>query len=232
MSRDAGLSWYKINNNIGRPDHITDLKPDPLDETVIWCAHFGQSWSKATIKTALFEESIDFKNKINPSTSIPIEVNYNTLEDRLLVAILNSPSGQWLGNAKKTVTAENASTTLNISLAETPELGENYKVTISTRPIGGTSPDSDIVKEEELLTITDDELSVHKTEKPIIKFYPNPAKETLFIKETRANKNWKVYNMFGTLLLEGKGDTVDISSLSLNLSLIKIEETIFKIQKI
>lgn len=235
MSRDAGLTWYKINNNIGRPDHITDLKPDPVDENVIWCAHFGQSWSKATINTALFEESInfiDFKNEINPSTSIPIEVNYNTLEDRLLVAILNSPSGKWLGNAKKTVSAENASTTLNISLAETPELRENYKVSISIRPIGGTSPDSDIVNEEKLLTITDDELSVVKTEKPVIKIYPNPAKETLFIKGTHIDKNWKVYNMFGTLLLEGKGDTVDISSLSLNLYLIKVEEKTFKIQKI
>ena len=234
MSRDAGLTWYKINNNIGRPDHITDLKPDPIDEDVIWCAHFGQSWSKATVNTELFDESIDFidfKEKINPSTSIPIQVDYNTVDQRLLVAVLNSPSGKWLGNAKKTVSSEKSSTTLNISLSEIPDLGENYKVSISIRPVGGTSPDSDIVKKEAFSTITDDELSIIKTENSSFLLYPNPTKNQIHIETRKTNISWNLYDIFGVLRLKGQGSTIDVSELPSHVYLVKIENETFKIQK-
>jgi photosystem II stability/assembly factor-like uncharacterized protein len=50
LSKDAGKTWMKINNNLGQPDTITDLKPDPYDEHVLWCALKGSGWYKAVIK--------------------------------------------------------------------------------------------------------------------------------------------------------------------------------------
>ena len=49
LSRDGGKSWIKINKNLGQPDTITDLKPDPEDENVLWCALKGSGWAKAII---------------------------------------------------------------------------------------------------------------------------------------------------------------------------------------
>ncbi|GIZ09604.1 hypothetical protein FUMI01_23310 [Flavobacterium sp. UMI-01] len=50
LSKDAGKTWTKINKNLGQPDTITDLKPDPEDESILWCALKGSGWAKAIIK--------------------------------------------------------------------------------------------------------------------------------------------------------------------------------------
>ncbi|WP_366183100.1 hypothetical protein [Flavobacterium ovatum] len=50
LSKDAGKTWTKINKNLGQPDSVIDLKPDPEDAAVLWCALKGSGWAKATIK--------------------------------------------------------------------------------------------------------------------------------------------------------------------------------------
>ncbi len=47
LSFDGGESWIKANQGLGQPDKITDLKPDPTDKNVFWCALWGSGWYKA-----------------------------------------------------------------------------------------------------------------------------------------------------------------------------------------
>ncbi|TNJ43148.1 T9SS type A sorting domain-containing protein [Tamlana fucoidanivorans] len=49
ISIDAGETWKKINQGLAHPDRIVDLKPDPVDETLIWSAGWGSGWYKAKI---------------------------------------------------------------------------------------------------------------------------------------------------------------------------------------
>ena len=50
LSQNGGESWRKINRGIGQPDKMTDIKCDPYDEHIIWCAGWGSGWFKAIIK--------------------------------------------------------------------------------------------------------------------------------------------------------------------------------------
>ncbi|QBG46861.1 hypothetical protein EGM51_05415 [Verrucomicrobia bacterium S94] len=50
LSEDAGETWRKINRGLGQPDKIVDVKPDPYDESQLWCASWGCGWFKAEIK--------------------------------------------------------------------------------------------------------------------------------------------------------------------------------------
>jgi photosystem II stability/assembly factor-like uncharacterized protein len=48
LSKDGGKNWIKINKNLGQPNTIVDLKPDPTTEGVYWCALKGSGWYKVT----------------------------------------------------------------------------------------------------------------------------------------------------------------------------------------
>ncbi|WP_157961114.1 VPS10 domain-containing protein [Lutibacter citreus] len=51
LSLDGGKTWIKINKNLGQPDTITDLKPDPKNENVLWCALKGSGWTRGVYET-------------------------------------------------------------------------------------------------------------------------------------------------------------------------------------
>lgn len=44
ISKNGGNSWSKINKGLGQPDKIVDVKPDPYNEDVLWCASWGCGW--------------------------------------------------------------------------------------------------------------------------------------------------------------------------------------------
>lgn len=47
LSVDEGVNWKKINRGLGQPDKIVDVKPDPRNENVLWCASWGCGWFMA-----------------------------------------------------------------------------------------------------------------------------------------------------------------------------------------
>ena len=57
LSLDAGETWTKINKNLGQSDTITDLKPDPNNEKVFWCALKGSGWTRAIYKSDTTEKA-------------------------------------------------------------------------------------------------------------------------------------------------------------------------------
>ncbi|MBB6431336.1 sialidase family protein [Algisphaera agarilytica] len=50
LSRDGGRRWLKINRGLGQPDRMTDIKPDPYDENILWSAAWGSGWFKGIIR--------------------------------------------------------------------------------------------------------------------------------------------------------------------------------------
>lgn len=50
LSKDGGKAWMKINKGLGQPDKIVDVKPDPYNQSVLWCASWGCGWFKAVIE--------------------------------------------------------------------------------------------------------------------------------------------------------------------------------------
>lgn len=50
LSQDGGKNWKKINKGLGQPDKIVDVKPDPFNKNILWCASWGCGWFKAIIK--------------------------------------------------------------------------------------------------------------------------------------------------------------------------------------
>jgi photosystem II stability/assembly factor-like uncharacterized protein len=50
VSFDAGENWTKSNQGLAHAERTVDVKPDPVDEKVLWCAGWGSGWYKAIIK--------------------------------------------------------------------------------------------------------------------------------------------------------------------------------------
>ncbi|NME67797.1 hypothetical protein HHU12_07475 [Flammeovirga aprica JL-4] len=44
LSQNGGKTWNKINKGLGQPNKIVDVKPDPYNENVLWCASWGCGW--------------------------------------------------------------------------------------------------------------------------------------------------------------------------------------------
>ncbi|MUH37512.1 hypothetical protein D9O36_16800, partial [Zobellia amurskyensis] len=44
LSQNGGDSWKKINKGLGQPDKIVDVRPDPYNKDVLWCAAWGSGW--------------------------------------------------------------------------------------------------------------------------------------------------------------------------------------------
>lgn len=50
LTKNAGASWFKINKGLGQQDKMTDIKPDPYNENILWSASWGSGWFKTIIK--------------------------------------------------------------------------------------------------------------------------------------------------------------------------------------
>ncbi|WP_139958987.1 VPS10 domain-containing protein [Flavicella sediminum] len=81
LSIDAGATWTKINKGLAHSDRIVDIKPDPIDENVLWCAGWGSAWYKATFTPSNLsvEETPVEKQEItiypNPVTGYEINIS-------------------------------------------------------------------------------------------------------------------------------------------------------------
>ncbi|NJB83528.1 VPS10 domain-containing protein [Wenyingzhuangia aestuarii] len=75
LSQDAGQTWIKINKGLAHSDRIVDLKPDPVNQDVLWCAGWGSAWYKAVIQVenlASQKETIEPKVRLYPN---PVQGN-------------------------------------------------------------------------------------------------------------------------------------------------------------
>ncbi len=49
ISLDGGSSWTKANYQMGLPERITNIIPDPRDESLIWLSNYGCGWYRGKI---------------------------------------------------------------------------------------------------------------------------------------------------------------------------------------
>lgn len=98
-------------------------------------------------------------NTLAPSigsvANIPLKVNYTASKEQEVVAIINSPTGQWLGNAKTTVQTGTNILDMNIAVNPALPIADGYKVIIMIRPVGSGAGDA-LDSEERLINVTDD----------------------------------------------------------------------------
>ncbi len=78
---------------------------------------------------------------VTSGEDLSITVNYTSSGQNEVVAIVNSPTGTWLNNAKQTVSVGSGSVTLNVSQATNWAVGNNYKLEVMIRPVGGSYND-------------------------------------------------------------------------------------------
>ncbi|WP_211316268.1 T9SS type A sorting domain-containing protein [Flavobacterium faecale] len=67
LSVDGGSNWTKINKGLAHSERIVDVKPDPDNQNILWCAGWGSGWYKAVIDPALLsvEDKTHTGNQIN-----------------------------------------------------------------------------------------------------------------------------------------------------------------------
>ncbi|GAA4953209.1 hypothetical protein GCM10023314_28490 [Algibacter agarivorans] len=80
LSVDGGQSWKKINKGMAHTDRIVDLKPDPIDETIIWSATWGSGWYKAKIDLDLLGIEKTVGSSLNRVKIYPNPVNKGILK--------------------------------------------------------------------------------------------------------------------------------------------------------
>lgn len=80
ISLDAGTTWTKTNKGLAHSDRITDIKPDPYDETIIWSAGWGSGWYKAIIDTSSLSIEEENINKVNNIRIYPNPVKEGTFK--------------------------------------------------------------------------------------------------------------------------------------------------------
>jgi len=194
------------------------------------------------LRTAIEEnsdssDSVNFKNLptgFNQTARIPIDLEYALLEDKEMVVILTSPAGQWLGNGKKTVRAGSGVERITINLAQVPNPGQNYKVSVVLRPIGTTNNEN-VVFDEKLIEIIglDSTSNILPTIKDTesegaIRIFPNPVIDKL---EINKEATWELYSQLGQLLIRGFGKEVDMSNFEEGIYFLKTELNFHKILK-
>ncbi len=78
---------------------------------------------------------------ITPGEDLSVTVNYTSAGQNEVVAIVTSPTGTWLNNAKQTISGGSGSVTLNVNQATNWAVGNNYKLEVMIRPVGGSYND-------------------------------------------------------------------------------------------
>ncbi|WP_139956911.1 VPS10 domain-containing protein [Flavicella sediminum] len=160
ISRDGGLTWIKANKNLGQPDTITDLKPDPYTEGVYWVALKGSGWAKGIIAADLKTPKDTFIIKTTAATCVDsangilaISTESNTLYKATLTGSNFNKSFDFSMN----VTTENlkpGNYQLKIENPNDPNFEENYGLVISAPDILGMTSKINPYKHEVQLHVS------------------------------------------------------------------------------
>ncbi|WP_158837326.1 T9SS type A sorting domain-containing protein [Polaribacter sp. L3A8] len=85
-------------------------------------------------------------------------------------------------------------------------------------PSGGAGPSYDFVTLEKVGTLSTTDVNILEEK---LKVFPVPSNDGKF--NLNKSHQWKVYSILGSLIIEGNGKQVDISSFSKGMYLLKIE---------
>lgn len=139
---DKSITWTSSNVNVATVNangNICGIAKGSAIVTVLTNDGNHAKTCEVTVTDATLTNTVSFNelpSTITSSTSFDVNVNYSASQTYQLVVILNSPSGSWLTNAKKTISAGSGTETITVNISPAP-LGNNYKLSCAIRPVGG-----------------------------------------------------------------------------------------------
>lgn len=81
------------------------------------------------------------------------------------------------------------------------------------------------------IVILRDGEGLNETPSPSLTAYPNPTSVSLYIEGAEPETDWRVFDMQGRLLMQGKGKEVNVSPLGQGDYLLQVKTSIFKFIK-
>lgn len=89
-------------------------------------------------------EIVSIAPEMGSVSTIPLKVSYTASEEQEVVAIITSPTNEWLGNQKVTVQQGSSELDMDITIFTNPPLPYNtgYNVTVMIRPVGSAAADA------------------------------------------------------------------------------------------
>lgn len=138
------LKWTSSNTNIATVNNGTITAVGKGTATISATSTDGTN-IKATVQVTV-SGGIEEKSTVSffdPPASVisgddlKVTISYDAATELDLVAIINDPSGKWLTNSTQKVSAGKGTKTLTIKQDPAWDVGDDYKLGISIRPVGG-----------------------------------------------------------------------------------------------
>ncbi|WP_282035850.1 Ig-like domain-containing protein [Saccharicrinis aurantiacus] len=214
LSKDAGVTWEKVNTGNGQSDRVNDIAIDNYTPGKFYASTFGSGWYTAT----------------DPNTNPIVEATGILINPQTL--ILKKDEEQQL---QVIVSPSNASfQTVNWqiddpTIASIDALGRVAALKKGTTTITATLVNTNI-SHSIVLKVDDESASVNQLKTQSLNIYPNPSNNHIFVSSnerlaTEAYLN--VYNTLGEVVINKKvndaNEAIDISSLNQGLHLVVIK---------
>lgn len=198
LSRDGGKSWMKINYGLGQPGQIQEIRPDPYDKNVYWCALTGSGWYRGLVKPGIIARAFSatvFEGDLvtlDGTTSVGNNLSYKW----------NVPEGIYLSTDNEPVVYFTApkvdeQTIFDVTLTiDNGSKSDKTGIKILVRPLNATNS-------REIITA-------------VLKVFPNPIRQTFRIEGITEPVLLTLYNLEGRMVLNHHvklDEQIDISFL-------------------
>ncbi len=195
----------------------------------------GSYNDKLNSKTTNFNVANTITNNITIANSpaniaqgqnVNVTVNYSSIGQNEVVAIVTSPTGTWLRNAKQTVSNGPGTVTLSVNQPTNWAIGNDYKLEVMIRPAGGSYNDkldskTTTFNVNNSLTGRSAVKGNIAVKESKILMYPNPLRNgrlNLNLTGVSDNSSVSVYDIKGAIITTRK---VKTDKMSFNSSLFK-----------
>ncbi|WP_066631068.1 VPS10 domain-containing protein [Labilibacter marinus] len=200
LSKDAGDSWVKINRGLGNINKINQIKPDPYNESMFWCAAYGSGWFKALIKT-------DYVKAVCNDTEV-MEGEELTLYG--IGSIGTQLNYEWTAPDEVSLSSTNKYKTTFTAPDVTKDSTIIVKLKVSNDLYSDTHDININVK------YNSDDTAVGDTPVNPIHLYPNPVKDgKLHIHGITGRLDYSIFDLEGKIIISGEiqNNYIDVSHL-------------------
>jgi len=205
LSFDAGNSWEKVNNNLGQPNKIVEVMPDPYNESLLWCASWGSGWSKGIIKT---EEIKAICSDVTVNAGEEVTLYAHGSIGKELDYIWSAPEEIEDGVAYKhklsftaPYVANDSVIKINLGVSNN-EGSDNIDVNITIKATGTSLSDT-----------------AHQN----VTLFPNPAEKFITVKDINMDANYTVLSASGKEMMRSEQSQINISNLDTGYYILKIQ---------
>lgn len=201
LSRDGGKTWLKINYGLGTPGRIREIRPDPDDPNVLWCALKSSGWYKGMVKPGM----------VARVSGVTV---YEGEEAKLsgLSSFGNNLTYEWQSSPEINLSSEDAAVVSFVA----PDVEEEKQFQVALNVSEGNQ--SDIVGAIIIVRPQANEVPETLIEDDFagLKLMPNPAGQRFRIEGFENTGHIMLFDMNGRTVLDEKifqGQSIDVSKL-------------------